>query len=62
MTVRFGPINRRLFSSHFGLYRVKKLAPKHPKWETGEPFAPLLKGDVKGALAGGEPAVTKNHR
>jgi hypothetical protein len=27
------------------------------KWKDKEPFASLLKGDLKGALAGGEPAV-----
>jgi hypothetical protein len=43
----------------FALHRVKVLAPQHPEWETTEPFASLLKGDVKGALAGGEPALVK---
>jgi hypothetical protein len=43
----------------FALDRVKVLAPKHPEWKTKEPFASLLKGDVKGALAGGEPALVK---
>jgi hypothetical protein len=43
----------------FALYRVKVLAPQHPEWATEEPFASLLKGDVRGALAGGEPAIAK---
>jgi phosphoglycolate phosphatase-like HAD superfamily hydrolase len=43
----------------FALDRVKVLAPQHPEWTTEEPFASLLKGDVKGALAGGEPAIGK---
>jgi hypothetical protein len=43
----------------FALDRVKALAPQHPEWKTEEPFASLLKGDVKGALAGGEPAIGK---
>jgi hypothetical protein len=43
----------------FALYRVKVLAPQHPEWVTEEPFASLLKGDVRGALAGGEPALVK---
>lgn len=43
----------------FALDRVKVLAPQHPEWTTVEPFASLLKGDVKGALAGGEPAAEK---
>jgi len=41
----------------FALDRVKVLAPKHPEWKEKEPFASLLKGDVKAALAGGEPAI-----
>ena len=41
----------------FALDRVKALAPQHPEWQTEEPFASLLKGDVKNALAGGEPAI-----
>jgi len=36
---------------------VKALAPQHPEWKTKEPFASLLKGDLKGALAGGERAM-----
>src|SRR6185436_7476837 len=47
------------FQLIFALDRVKALAPKHPEWNTKEPFASLLKGDVKGALAGGEPAIGK---
>jgi phosphoglycolate phosphatase-like HAD superfamily hydrolase len=47
------------FQLLFALYRVKVLAPKHPEWKTEEPFASLLKGDVKKALAGGEPALMK---
>ena len=42
------------FQLLFALDRVKTLAPQHPEWKTKEPFASLLKGDVKGALAGGE--------
>jgi hypothetical protein len=45
------------FQFLFALDRVKALAPQHPEWTDKEPFASLLKGDVKGALAGGEPAV-----
>jgi phosphoglycolate phosphatase-like HAD superfamily hydrolase len=41
----------------FALDRVKVLAPMHPEWKDQEPFASLLKGDIKGALAGGEPAI-----
>jgi phosphoglycolate phosphatase-like HAD superfamily hydrolase len=42
------------FQFLFALDRVKALAPQHPEWKTKEPFASLLKGDVRGALAGGE--------
>jgi phosphoglycolate phosphatase-like HAD superfamily hydrolase len=47
------------FQLLFALDRVKVLAPQHPEWKTKQPFASLLKGDVKGALAGGEPAIFK---
>ena len=42
------------FQLFFALDRVKALAPQHPEWKEEEPFASLLKGDVKGVLAGGE--------
>ena len=45
------------FQLFFALDRVKALAPQHPEWKDKEPFASLLKGDVKSALAGGEPAI-----
>jgi phosphoserine phosphatase len=45
------------FQLFFALDRVKALAPQHPEWKTKEPFASLLKGDVKSALAGGERAL-----
>jgi hypothetical protein len=38
---------------------VRALAPQHPEWTTTEPFASLLKGDLQGALAGGEPALAQ---
>ncbi len=41
----------------FALDRVKALAPQHPEWKTKEPFASLLKGDLKSALAGGEKTI-----
>jgi len=43
----------------FALDRVRALAPQHPEWQTQEPFASLLKGDVAGALAGGEQAIAQ---
>ena len=45
------------FQAFFVFDRVKALAPQHPKWKTQEPFASVLKGDVKAALAGGERAL-----
>src|SRR3954468_6079385 len=45
------------FQLAFALDRVKALAPLHPEWRDKEPFASLLKGDLKGALAGGEAAI-----
>jgi phosphoglycolate phosphatase-like HAD superfamily hydrolase len=45
------------FQFLFAIDRVKALAPQHPEWKDREPFASLLKGDVKGALAGGEKAL-----
>jgi len=42
------------FQLLFALDRVKALAPQHPEWKTKEPFVSLLKGDLKGVLAGGE--------
>ena len=33
---------------------MKALAPQHPEWKDKEPFASLLKGDVKAALEGGD--------
>ena len=45
------------FQLLFALDRLKALAPQHPEWKTKEPFASLLKGDLKGALAGGERAM-----
>ena len=45
------------FQLFFALDRVRALSPRHPEWKEKEPFASLLKGDVKGALAGGERAM-----
>jgi phosphoglycolate phosphatase-like HAD superfamily hydrolase len=45
------------FQFLFAIDRVKALAPQHLEWKDKEPFASLLKGDVKGALAQGEHAI-----
>ncbi len=42
------------FQLFFALDRVKALAPQHPEWKTNEPFAAVLKGDMKGVAASGE--------
>jgi len=52
------------FQALFVFDRVKALAPEHPEWKEKEPFASLLKGDMKGVEATGQkglmemPAVT----
>jgi phosphoglycolate phosphatase-like HAD superfamily hydrolase len=45
------------FQAFFTLDRLKALAPQHPEWKTEEPFASVLRGDMKAALAGGERAL-----
>jgi len=45
------------FQLFFALDRVKALAPRHPEWKDKEPFASLLKGDLRKVLAGGEKAL-----
>jgi hypothetical protein len=45
------------FQLLFALDRIKVLAPQHPEWKDKKPFASLLRGDVKGALEGGEHAI-----
>ncbi|MEZ5554722.1 HAD family hydrolase [Haliea sp.] len=47
------------FQLFFAIDRVKALAPQYPEWASQEPFASLLKGDVKAALAGGMPAINE---
>ncbi len=41
----------------FVLDRVRQLAPQHPAWQSQEPFAAMLRGDLAAVLAGGEPAL-----
>jgi hypothetical protein len=47
------------FQALFVFDRVKALAPLHPQWKTQEPFASVLKGDLKSALAGGDHALVE---
>ncbi|HWQ93287.1 MAG TPA: HAD family hydrolase [Clostridia bacterium] len=47
------------FQAIFVFDRIKALAAKHPEWREKEPFASVLKGDVKAALAGGEESLAQ---
>ena len=47
------------FQAFFIFDRIKALAPAHPEWKDKEPFASVLRGDLKAALAGGEPALVE---
>jgi phosphoserine phosphatase len=42
------------FQAMFVRDRVVALVPKNPAWKTKEPFASLIKGDMKGVAASGE--------
>jgi len=42
------------FQGFFVIDRVKALGKQHPEWQTKEPFASALKGDLKGVAASGE--------
>jgi phosphoserine phosphatase len=45
------------FQFLFAFDHVKAMAPEHLDWNDKEPFASLLRGDVRGALAKGEKAM-----
>jgi phosphoglycolate phosphatase-like HAD superfamily hydrolase len=45
------------FQAFFVFDRIKQMAPRHPEWKDQEPFASVLRGDMKSALAGGEHAL-----
>jgi len=47
------------FQAFFMFDRLKVLAPQHPEWKTQEPFASLIGGDLKTALAGGDRAAAQ---
>jgi phosphoserine phosphatase len=42
------------FQAFFVFDRIRAMAPQHPEWTTHEPFASVLKGDLKSAMAKGE--------
>lgn len=39
--------------AYFIVDRIKAISPKHPEWKNQEPFASVLKDDMKSVLAGG---------
>jgi hypothetical protein len=47
----------KYFQAIFVFELIKGLAPRYPKWMSQEPYAAVLRRDVKAALAGGEPAL-----
>ena len=47
------------FQAFFIFDRIRALAPEHPEWRDKEPFASVLRGDLNGALAGGEHALVE---
>jgi len=47
------------FQAFFIFDRVKELAPQHPEWQDKEPFASVLRGNLKAALQGGEKALVE---
>ena len=44
---------------YFVLDRIKALAPQHPEWRDKEPYASVLKSDLRGALASGERGIVE---
>ena len=45
------------FQAIFLAERIRELAPQHPEWKTTEPFASVLRGDLRAALASGAHAL-----
>ena len=43
----------------FAIDRVKATSNQHPEWKTQEPFASILKGDLKGLAASGEKGMVE---
>jgi hypothetical protein len=42
------------FQFYFAVDRIKALAPKHPEWKNQEPFASVLRGDLRSAFSRGD--------
>jgi len=47
------------FQLAYAIDRVKALADEHPEWKEEEPFASILKGDLKGVAASGHEGLLK---
>jgi len=47
------------FQFLYAFDRVKELAPQHPEWKEKEPYASILKGDIKKALASGKKSLVQ---
>src|SRR5690606_29930220 len=41
----------------FVVDRIQALAPQHPDWQTQEPYASVLKGDLHAVAASGEAGI-----
>ena len=44
----------------FAIDRVKAMSNQHPEWKTQEPFASILKGDLKGLAASARRAWSRS--
>lgn len=47
------------FQLFFVADRIKAMAPEHPEWKEKEPYASLLKGDMKGVAASGHKGLAE---
>lgn len=47
------------FQALFAFDQIRSMASEHPEWQTEEPYASILKGDIEGALHDGEEALIK---
>lgn len=45
------------FQFFFAIDRVKAMASEHPEWRTQEPFASVLKGDMRGVMKSGKEGI-----
>ncbi|MBB5210852.1 HAD family hydrolase [Microbulbifer hydrolyticus] len=47
------------FQLLYAIDQVKKMAPDHPEWKSQEPFASVIKGDMKSVIASGKQGLMK---